>query len=69
MIDAVGPMSLGEHLAWFVVLSLVVFLVANGLRVESVAEALRRGFRRWLAFAVGTAVIAVVFHLLSSQLS
>ncbi|RKY21150.1 MAG: hypothetical protein DRQ55_05400 [Planctomycetota bacterium] len=68
MIGAVGPLSLGEHLFWFVVLSMVVFLVANGLRVESVGEALRRGLRRWLAFAMGSAVIAVVFHLLSSQL-
>jgi hypothetical protein len=61
-------MSIAEHITWFVVLSLVVFLVANGLRVESVKEALSRGVRRWLAFVVGTAVIGLVFHLLSSNL-
>ena len=35
----VGPLTLGEHVAWFLVLSLVVFLVYNALRVDSVAAA------------------------------
>ena len=65
---AVGPLGLGEHLFWFAVLSLTVFLVYNGLRVDSVAEAARHGLRRWLAFVVGSAAIAAVFHVLSSFL-
>lgn len=67
-LDGVGPLPLGEHLLWFVVLSLAVFLVYNGLRVESVAEAAKRGVQRWFAFAIGSAVLAGVFHLLSSNL-
>jgi hypothetical protein len=61
----VGPMSLGEHLLWFVVLSLFVFLVYNALRVDSVLHALRRGLRRWLVFVAGTAALAIVSNLLS----
>lgn len=66
--DSVGPMPLGEHLFWFALLSLMVFLTYNGLRVDSVAEAAKRGFRRWLAFLVGTAVLALGFGALSSYL-
>jgi hypothetical protein len=65
---AVGPLSLGEHLGWFVVLSLAVFLVYNGLRVESVREAVVRGVQRWFAFVLGSTALALVFHLLSSFL-
>jgi len=61
----VGPMSLTEHLLWFVLLSLFVFLVYNALRVDSVREAARRGVRRWLAFLLGTAALAFVSNLLS----
>lgn len=68
MTDAVGPLSLTEHLAWFAVLSLAVFLVYNGLRVESLHVAVARGLQRWLAFVLGSAVLALVFHLLSSNL-
>lgn len=68
MISHVGPMSLGEHAFWFVVLSLGVFLVYNGLRVESVAQAARQGLRRWTTFVGGTLILALVFHVLSSVL-
>ena len=68
MIDSVGPLPLSEHLLWFVLLSLVVFLVYNGLREESLGLAVRHGLRRWVAFVVGTVVLAVGFHLLSSTL-
>jgi len=64
----VGPMSLAEHVAWFVVLSLVVFLVANGLRIESIREAIVRGLRRWVAFVGGTIVLGLIFHVLSAVL-
>lgn len=67
-LDGVGPLALPEHVAWYALLSLVVFLVYNGLRVESLGEALRRGVQRWLAFVVGSAVLAGVFHALSTYL-
>ncbi len=68
MIAAVGPLSLAEHLGWFVVLSLAVFLVYNGLRAESVRVAVSRGLRRWITFVFFTAVLALVFGLLSEVL-
>jgi len=58
-------MTLPEHLLWFVVLSLFVFLVYNALRVDSLREAVHRGVRRWLVFVAGTAALALVFTLLS----
>ena len=64
----VGPMSLGEHVGWFTVLSLFVFLVYNGLHVDSVREAVKHGLRRWLVFVLGTAVLALVSNLLSHYL-
>jgi hypothetical protein len=64
----VGPMSLGEHLSWFAVLSLFVFLVYNGLHVESVVEAVRHGLKRWVVFVLGTGVLALVSNLLSHYL-
>jgi len=63
-LGAVGPMSFGEHLLWFVVLSLVTFLVYHGLRADTLAEAVTRGFKRWVMFAGGTAVLGGAFHLL-----
>ncbi len=62
---SVGPLSLFEHAIWFVVLSLFVFLVYNALRVDSVADAARRGVRRWAVFVLGTAMLALVSNLLS----
>lgn len=67
-LQGVGPLSLPEHLAWFALLSLLVFLVYNGLRVESLGEAARRGVQRWAAFLVGSAVLGGVFHALSTYL-
>ncbi len=64
----VGPMGLVEHLAWFVFLSLFVFLIYHGLRTESVKEAASRGIRRWFAFLLGTALLAVVSGILASVL-
>ncbi len=64
LLATVGPMSFGEHLAWFLALSLVTFLVYHGLRVESVSEALRRGLYRWAVFVGGTALLGGLFHLI-----
>ena len=68
MIAAVGPIALSEHLLWFVVLSLTVFFVYNGLHCETPGEAARRGLRRWATFLGGTLALAFVFHLLSNVL-
>jgi hypothetical protein len=57
---AVGPLSLTEHLLWFLVLSLFVFLVYHALHEDSVRQAARRGVRRWLTFLAGSAVLAAV---------
>ena len=64
----VGPMGLTEHLLWFLFLSLVVFLIYHGLRVESVGEAASRGFRKWVTFLMGTALLAAVSGLLAEVL-
>jgi hypothetical protein len=64
----VGPMALSEHVAWFMVLSLIVFLVYNGLREESISVAIFRGLRRWAAFAVSTVLLAGLFSLFSTFL-
>lgn len=64
----VGPLSLGEHVAWFLVLSLVVFLVYNALRVDSVAAAARLAVKRWLVFVAGTVVLALVSHAVEEYL-
>ena len=58
----VGPLSLTEHVTWFLVLSLIVFLVYNALRVDSVRSAARVAVRRWLVFVCGTIVLALVSH-------
>lgn len=63
-LTSVGPMSLGEHIAWFFLLTLVLCLVYDGLRVESVAEAVKRGLKRWVMFGIGTIVLGGAFHLL-----
>ena len=68
ILGQVGPMSFGEHLVWFIVLSLVTFLVYHGLRTDSVTEALVRGVKRWALFAGGTAVLGAAFHLLVRML-
>jgi len=60
----VGPMSLGEHAAWFLALTLVVFLVYHGLRVESVPDAFKRGLHRWAVFVGGTVVLGGLFDLI-----
>lgn len=66
--EPVGPMGLAEHGLWFIVLSLIVFLVYNGLREESISVAIARGLRRWLAFVVSTIVLAGLFSLFSTWL-
>jgi hypothetical protein len=68
LLAAVGPLKLGEHLVWFFVLSLFVFLVYNGLRVERVADAVRRAVRRWLVFMACVGVLALVSGLLAQIL-
>ena len=68
MPGAVGPLSLAEHLAWFLVLSLFVFLVYHSLHEESVRAAAKRGLRRWLTFLAGSAVLAAVSLLLAHLL-
>lgn len=64
----VGPMSFGEHVAWFFVLTLVLCLVYDGLRAPSVTEAVKRGLKRWAMFAAGTAVLGAGFHFLVRSL-
>lgn len=66
--SSVGPLSLAEHLAWFLVLSLIVFLAYNALNEESMAQAARRGVRRWLSFLGGSALLAAVSLLLAHVL-
>jgi hypothetical protein len=58
----VGPLSLAEHVTWFLVLSLVVFLVYNALRVDSLRAATGTALRRWLVFVGGTALLALASH-------
>lgn len=64
----VGPLSLAEHLAWFLTMSLFVFLVYHGLHEDSVLLAARRGVRRWLSFLGGSAILAGVSLLLAHLL-
>jgi hypothetical protein len=61
-VSHVGPLSLTEHVTWFLVLSLVVFLVYNALRVDSVRAAAVVALRRWLVFVCGTVLLALVSH-------
>lgn len=65
---SVGPMWLIEHAAWFVFLSLIVFLVYHGLREDSVAQAVARGIKKWVAFVISTAILAGLFSLFSHML-
>lgn len=64
----VGPLTLTEHVAWFLALSLVVFLVYNALRVDSVRAAGRLAVRRWLVFVAGTVVLALISHAVEELL-
>lgn len=64
----IGPMPLGEHVLWFLVLSLSVSLVYNGLHAPTVAAAVTRGLRRWIAFLVGSAVLVLVTRLVEITL-
>jgi hypothetical protein len=64
LLASVGPMTFGEHAMWFVVLSLVTFLVYHGLRADTLGEAVSRGLKRWVMFAAGTAVLGGAFHML-----
>jgi hypothetical protein len=61
-------MSLPEHVAWFLLLSLIVFLVYNALRVDSLKAAARHGVRRWLVFLAGTFVLALISHVVEEML-
>ena len=65
---AVGPLSLAEHLGWFLVLSLFVCLVYHALHEDSVLQAARRGVRRWITFLAGSAVLAGISLLLAHLL-
>lgn len=64
----VGPLSLTEHVTWFLVLSLIVFLVYNALRVDSVATAARMALKRWLVFVCGTVLLALISHAVEELL-
>jgi hypothetical protein len=64
----VGPLSLHEHLAWFLLLSLVVFLVYNALREDSIRVAALRGLRRWAVFLAGAGLLALVSHFVEELL-
>ncbi len=64
----VGPLSLIEHVLWFLVLSLVLFLTYNSLRIDSVSVAARNGVRRWLYFVVGVTLLGAASHLLEEFL-
>jgi len=64
----IGPMSLGEHVLWFLVLSLNVSLVYNGLHAPTVVAAISRGIRRWFAFLVGSAVLVLVTRVVEATL-
>ena len=66
--NPVGPIPLAEHLAWFAVLSLSVFLTYHALHVDSIRSAARAGVRRWLAFLCGSAVLAALSGLLAAWL-
>ena len=68
ILGTVGPLSLTEHVLWLGVMSLGVFLVYNGLRTESVNEAVRRGVRRWATFLAGCLVLALLSSLLAEML-
>ena len=68
LLAAVGPLSLGEHLLWFVVMSLLAFLVYAGLREEDVGRAARQGVVGWLRFCVGSALLFGAFSALSAWL-
>ncbi len=65
---SVGPLTLAEHVFWFLVLSLGVFLVYNTLRAPSIRVAARVGLRRWLAFVAGAGILAVVSHFIEESL-
>jgi len=64
----IGPMPLTTHALWFLVLSLSVSLVYNGLHAPSVPAAIRRGLQRWLAFLAGCAVLVLVTRIVEATL-
>ncbi|GJM21100.1 MAG: hypothetical protein DHS20C15_10150 [Planctomycetota bacterium] len=64
----VGPMGLGEHAAWFLLISLMTFLVYSGLREEDLAVVVRSALARWVRFLVGSAVLFGCFAALSAWL-
>ena len=64
----VGPLTLSEHVVWFLVLSLIVFLVYNALRVDSVRTAAGLALRRWLVFVGGALLLAIVSHFVEEML-
>ena len=68
MIGVVGPLSLGEHVLWFAVMSLLAFLVYAGLREEHVPRAVRQGLLGWARFLIGSALLLGVFSALSAWL-
>lgn len=64
----VGPLRLGEHAAWFLLLSLMTFMVYSGLREEDLGVVVRSAFGRWLRFLIGSALLFGVFSALSAWL-
>lgn len=68
MIGAVGPLPLGEHMFWFVLMSLLAFLTYAGLREDHIPRAVRAGVVGWIRFLVGSALLLGVFSALSAWL-
>jgi len=65
---AVGPMPLGEHVAWFLLIALMTFLVYSGLREEDLRVVVRSALGRWVRFLIGSALLFGVFSALSAWL-
>ncbi len=58
-----------EHVAWFILLVLLVSVVYNGLRREDVGEIVRTGLKRGLVFAlVSLCVFGLGGYLLAAWL-
>ena len=60
--------SLIEHAVLFLVASLIISIVYNGLRRENVADIIRVGIRRFLYFSTIALVIGVVSILFARWL-
>ena len=67
-IGVVGPMSLAEHAGWFLLISLLTFMVYSGLREEDLGVVVRSALGRWLRFLIGSALLFGAFSALSAWL-